>query len=547
MMKSIIPEHPPVLVRDYTSPGDTDSAAGIRRAILEAQRTGARTIVFEAGRYLLRSSANHRTEGIVHDAGSQGVEPQKDTHLLVYNLGDLTLRGAVNERGEPSTVLVGWNDRQRHGFLPSILWCENSPRLTLSNLAFTREPAFSSAGLIVDHDARSLTVELLPGCAAWEGMGLYCANRFDANGENLLGESVTYGNGADALWEAAGANRFTLRSPSVAAKVHSGELLSWHQGAKTDFQVYLGHCDDLRLENLRTFNSNGFCFVSESCRNITARRVAFRPDEGQLFTGPRDAWKLFKCGGTLDIDALSVEGVRMDGQNMHSNWLWFHRQLSAREAIFYAKYTYAPILSGSLLEFYDGTARQLRTVSEAQSEGKFEHGHLYRVKFDQTLPETAAVGTLCAARCWEADSYLCRNSSFLNIAGTGHLSRYDNLVLLNNTYRNTMNPGILLGAEMPTHAEGGHTTNVLIKGCHFDTCGFFPRYGTVGCIGVHSAGFDAPLNEDILITDNDFSHSECAVHLMTARNVVIWKNRYHGIKQRLRVDESSTEAIHFLD
>lgn len=540
-------EPPAVLLQDYTRPGDPDSAAGIRLAIDEARRRHSRTILFESGRYILRSSISHATEGIVHDADSKDVQPRKDVHLLVDAIADLTLQGATCPSGEPATILVGWNDGGRHGFLPSILWCENSPRLTLCNLGFTREPAFASAGTVIAQDAESLTVEPLPDCPAWDGMGAYCANRFDSNGENLLGESVTYGHGAGALWQSLRGNLLTLHSPAAAAKVRPGELLSWHQGAKTDFQVYLGHCDNLHLENLRVFNSNGFCFVSENCRNITARRLTFRPDGNRLFTGPRDAWKLFKCGGTIDIDALSIQGVRMDGQNMHSNWLWLRSRLGTGEALFYAKYTHTPILAGSLIELYDGTAMQTRIVSEASVEGKAELGHLYRIRFTEPLPATAKEGALCAARCWEADSYLCRNSHFLNIAGSGHLCRYDNLVLLNNTYRNTMNPGVLLGAEMPTHAEGGHAVNILVKGCAFDNCGFFPRYDTVGCIGIHSYGFDAPLNREILITDNDFQNADCAVHIKTARNVVIWNNRYKDIRERLRLDTASTHSIHNLD
>lgn len=540
-------EQASTLLRNYTRPGDADSAPGIRRAIADARHNGSRKIIFETGRYILRSSITHTTQGIVHDADSRDIQPQKDVHLLVDGIEGLTLEGIAGANGEPGTVLVGWNDGKCHGFLPAILWCEDSPRLTLRNLGFTREPTFASAGIVTACDATSLTVEVLPGCPAWDNMGAYCANRFDPKGENLLGESLTYGKGADALWQTAGDNRLTLRSPTVAAKVSPGERLSWHQGAQTDFQVYIGHCDDLLLEDLRTFNSNGFCFLSESCHNITARRLVFRPEGNRLFTGPRDAWKLFKCSGTIEVDAMSIEGVRMDGQNMHSNWLWLRKRLSQHEAILYANYTYAPIAPGSLIEFYDGTQMQTRLVSEAVNEGKADFGHLYRVRFTQALPDFAVENTLCAARCWEAGQYLCRNSSFLNIAGCGHLCRYDNILLLNNSYRNTMNPGVLLGAEMPTHTEGGHATNSLIKGCVFDNCGFFPRYNTGGCIGIHSFGFDAPLNHDILITDNDFHNADCAVDVMTARNVVLWNNRYHHIRQRVRIDPASTRDIHLMD
>lgn len=61
----------------------------------------------------------------------------------------LTLQGAVGEDGEPATVLVGYNDEAIHGYLPSILWCENNENLSLLNLAFTREREFASAGVVI--------------------------------------------------------------------------------------------------------------------------------------------------------------------------------------------------------------------------------------------------------------------------------------------------------------------------------------------------------------------------------------------------------------
>lgn len=290
--------------------------------------------------------------------------------------------------------------------------------------------------------------------------------------------------------------------------------------------------------------------LTESCRNITARSVCFRPDGNRLFTGPRDAWKIFKCGGIIDNDNFSVQGVRMDGQNMHSNWLYLKQRISQDEAIFFCKYTYALILPGSLIEFYDGIIESTRTVCSASHEGKAVFGlagNLYRVRFTESLPDFAAEETLCAVRCWEADSYDCRHSDFTNIAGAGHLVRYDHLHLHQNTYRNMMNSGILLGAEMPAHAEGGHATDIRIDSCEFDNCGFIPRYHTVGCIGVHSSGFDLPLNHDITITRNTFRNSDVGVHLKTARGIEIHENQYENIGERLRSSAESTASIHFTD
>lgn len=540
------PDNTCINISDYTRPGDADSAQGIRLAIEKAKRTGINRIHFEAGRYYLKSCIAHSTGGIIHDADSRGIDACINCHILVNETSSLILSGAVDDAGRPSTVLVGWNDQINNDFLPAILWCERSPGLSFHNLAFTREPTFASAGLVVEKTSDSLFVEVLSDCPAWDGMGAYCVNRFTDDGDRLIGESITYGQGAGTNWKSIGGNRLRISHPRMVEMVNCGEFLSWHQGAKTDFQVYIGQCDDLQLRNLRTYNSNGFCLLTENCRNISAKSVHFRPDGNRLFTGPRDAWKIFKCSGQINVDDLQVNGVRMDGQNMHSNWLHLHELISPTEAIFFCKYTYAPILPGSIIEFYDQLINQTCVVESADLESPVmmePRGHLYRVSFTSAMPGFAQKDTLCSARCWEADQYTCINSDFKNIAGAGHLSRYDHLELRNNRYCNIMNPGILLGAEMPTHSEGGHATNTLITQCEFDNCGFFPRYGTAGCIGVHSFGFDLPLNHDIEITGNTFRNSSIGIQLMTARDVRIWNNQYENIAERILVDPDTTDSI----
>jgi len=534
-----------VYVRDFTSTLSQDSAAGICKAIKHAIDIKAEKVVFEPGRYILKNFTNIETEGIFHDAGSKTAN-RKDCHIPVANCKNLVLEGAVDENGEPSTVLVGYNDGVIHSFLPAILWCEDCENLTVKNIAFTREPVYCSAGEIISKTDTSITVEVFEGNECYDGMGTHCMNRFDPITGALKGESVTYGPGAGTNWKHIGGRKLFLESEKVAAKVSVGEYLSWHQGAQTDFQTYFGRCNNLKLDNIRVFNSNGFCMIAECCCNITARKVVFKPDGNRLFTCPRDAWKLFKCSGYIEIDGMYVQGVRMDGQNMHSNWLFFKEKISANEAVFYCKYTYSPIIEGSLIEFYDKDEVVKIPVLKSFHEGKGDGGNYYRVVLEKEIPGFVNTETFCAAACWEPERYLCRNSEFVNIAGAGHLVRNDNLTILNCKYRNMMNPGILLGAELPTHAEGGHATNILIKWCEFDNCGFYPRYSTAGCVGINSAGFRGPHNKNIIITDNIFKNSDIGVHVIDAQNVYILNNTFENIKEKIVIDRETTKSI-FMD
>ncbi|MDF2724439.1 MAG: hypothetical protein K0Q59_4114 [Paenibacillus sp.] len=534
-----------IYIRDYIQTSDVDSAVGLRKAIQTAIQTGAKRIVFEPGRYMLNSIERINTEGMVHDADSDN-ELFKDCHLTVSGSAGLTLEGAVDEDGKPATVLVGCNDGVVHGYLPAILWCEDNERLTVRNIAFTREPAFASAGVVTALTESSVTVEVFEGNPCYEGMGTYCMNRLDPVTGALIGESVTYGRGADAVWKQVGERTLILHSETVAAKVRLGEHLSWHQGAQTDFQTYFARCNRLEMDNIRVFNANGFAMLAESCRDIKADRVVFKPDGNRLFTASRDAWKLFKCGGQVEISRMYVEGVRMDGQNIQSNWLFFERRIEADEALFFGKYTLAELLPGSHVEFYNGEHMEKRVIADWTHEGKGERGHWYRVRFTETIPDYAKQGSLCAADCWEADRYVCSHSEFVNIAGAGHLVRNDHVTIRSCSYRNTMNSGILLGAELPTHAEGGHATHIHIEDCEFDNCGFFPRSGASGCIGIRSGGFEGKHNHHITITGNRFRNSGIGIHAIDADEVTLERNQYDNIDQELVIQPGVTGKIHIV-
>ncbi|MBW7453782.1 right-handed parallel beta-helix repeat-containing protein, partial [Paenibacillus sepulcri] len=342
-----------------------------------------------------------------------------------------------------------------------------------------------------------------------------------------------------------GKRSFVLNSQSVASKVQLGEHLSWHQGARTDFQIYFARCDNLELSRLRIKNANGFAMLTESCRHIRAEGVVFKPDGNRLFTAPRDAWKLFKCSGHIEINRMYVEGVRMDGQNIQSNWLFLERKLSPLEAVFFCKYTYAPLQIGSHIEFYDGAHMERRVIEDWSLEEKTEGGHKYRIRLQEEIPASALEGTLCAADCWEADSYTCTDSEFVNIAGAGHLVRNDHVTIQRCTYRNTMNPGILLGAELPTHAEGGHATHIRIEDCVFDHCGFYPRYGAEGCIGIKSSGFDGPYNRHIAISGNVFRNSAIGIHAIDADEVSVSRNLFEGVERPLVTQPGVTGKVEF--
>ena len=66
-----------------------------------------------------------------------------------------------------------------------------------------------------------------------------------------------------------------------------------------------------------------------------------KPEGNQFFTGPRDGWKIYRCTGDVRIENCVTEGVRMDGQNVHSNFLIAEKIISDKEILAVCSYFYA--------------------------------------------------------------------------------------------------------------------------------------------------------------------------------------------------------------
>ena len=99
-----------------------------------------------------------------------------------------------------------------------------------------------------------------------------------------------------------------------------------------------------------------------------------------------------------------------------------------------------------------------------------------------------------------------------------------------------MNAGIMLGAEFPTHHEGGNCEDVLIRDCEFTNCGFAQRYYTVGCVGINSYGFHKAVNHDIRIENCHFSDSGVGVDIHCARDVRIKNCVYENLIEDIRLN-----------
>ncbi len=538
-----------VYIKDFISLPCSDAAEGIRKAFETALETGADRIEFEKGVYPLKTFIETKTDQTAHDAGAE-LKPTKDVHILIKDFKNICVCGKTDEDGNPATVLAGLNTGKLHDLLPSILWADGGENITIENFKFKRDPEFASAGRVESVTNDTITLRVFDGNPCHDNMGTYCLNKFTPDGSALSGESLSYGFGLSEPFRLIGDRLLSLKDARVASMVQKDDIISFHQGAKTDFQCFFGNIKNLTLRNLWTSNSNGFAHLAFNIHNLTAENVKFKPEGNQYFTAPRDAFKLHKCSGKIHIKRMYTEGVRMDGQNMHSNFIFPLEQISNDTVRYFTRYSYLPIADGTDMEFYfpNDPEKHIAKIRHAKHDGTSVHdghpGQLFTVTFTKPLPYTVDKDTLCLAACWEPDLYTCSDSVFKNIAGAGHLSRIDHMRISNCTYQNLMNSGILLGTELPTHVEGGHATDVIIKDCTFDGCGNTARYGARGCIGIKSSGLPGPNNRDIHIENCTFKNSDVGIDIHDSRSVFVKNCKFDNILNEICIENSTSDKIY---
>lgn len=528
-----------VLARDFGAVPDdpSDQAEALRSAIEFAAANGKSHVLLEPGKYYLRSYVTD--EETEHQNWAR-------RHLWIRDTHGLTLEGAMDEDGNPASTLVGCHKGENEAYLPAILWAERCSRLQLRNLKFSREPAYSSAGVIVDKGDDFVVVEVFEGNPYIDGMACFCANRFDLQAGALVGESVTYGKGAGVNWrsmEGGEGRRLRLESPDVAEKVAIGEGLSWHFGANTEFQVQFKECHHLKLDNLHTVSSNGFAMQTECCDGVEASHVRFQPEGKLLFTAPRDAWKIYKCEGDFEIEHMFVEGVRMDGQNMHSTFLLVDKAIDRQHFRLWAKWSYAPLRNGSRLTFYNGEEQLESKIRSWQPDGHGNGGHFYLIECEEPVDLPMEPNAHAVPSCWELNSYTMKHSVFRNIAGSGHIVKYSQVTIEDVSYENLMNAGIIIGAEWIEFYEGGHPKGVTIRRCSFENCGYTPRCGVTGGIGIRSDGLEGYYNKNIVIDECTFRHVPVGVDVHHAEGVQLTCNRFHNVGQPYRIDPLTTRMI----
>ncbi|MCF0238291.1 MAG: hypothetical protein HUK24_06795, partial [Sphaerochaetaceae bacterium] len=445
-------------------------------------------IVLPKGDFYLNKTVLFDTLSIGHDDGC-GENTKKRAHLVIKGLKNLTIKGANDENGKPVTRLFGYNDMEQQTLKPSILWAEDCPNLKLEDIEFALSKYSSFIGTVIEKTDDYIVVQ--PQKDDYPNdITPYCMNAF-RNGV-LVGQSLTIGFDVKESFQRLDDGNYKLLSKSIAQKVTINDELSWHLSGLTDFLVFIGNCDNLELNNIRISDACGFGMLTEACENINANKVVIKSNDGYQPVS-RDGWKIYRCSGKVQVTDSWIEGTRMDGQNVHGNYLLV-KGINGNKLYLELRYAPTPLKVGSELRFYKddeigkGTILSCEVINsdyrdiEQQGDntaaravvGKKNRFNTYCVELDE-IPTGVDEDTFVVADVFTVQEYICKNTVFRNIAGCGNLVRSRTAVLDNNRYENIMNAGILVGSEWDTHLESTNPEKTTICNCSFKNIGFVPR------------------------------------------------------------------------
>ncbi|MEZ2440367.1 hypothetical protein AB6805_01500 [Chitinophaga sp. RCC_12] len=527
-----------VHVKDFHAiPNDgLDDAKGIQDALNYAKTNNIPTILFDSGRYdLLQVSATalNAYTGLKEYAG-------------------LHLQGAAAADHTPATWLVKKNPQQNNTILPPHMRFDQCNNLVMENLVFDNDPQYASAGTVVEKDTSHVVVQVFDGLPAVNGMGCYTANIWDSATRMLKQvPSLTFVDEIatqQLYWQLETReqkNYMRMNNAAFASRLAVGDVVSWHFGGQTMFQLAINNCNDLVLRNISMFNIAGFGIHTYACKNITGQQVVFKATGRQLAVGPRDAWKINSCNGLVAIDSMYVEGVRWDGQNVHSSFFQVKERLAYNKIRVWKRYTgVAPFLNDSI-GFWNGNNAVSKMPVSWQLEPAGDGGIYGIITLQDSLPDFVQAGTLVTVYEWDIDDYRLSHSTFRNIAGCAGVIKCTKAMLQQVSYDHIMYPALVLGTEITTHNEATFPQDVMIRECSFNASGWVSRIGKTGLVGIGNSGTEAMAIGTIQFDHCSFSNALIGINASGIEVLKITNNHFISVNQSYKVNNSNTGQVIF--
>ncbi len=513
-------------VRDFGAlpNDDKDDAPGIRRAVEAAIQSGpGATVKLDAGVYRL-------------------AVPQNAEFIKVHRAHEFTLRGEVDQQGQPVTRLQRIVPLENKADPPMLLLMQESQGVKLADLIIDNSPHHCTLAQVLAVSDSSVIAQVLDGLPHFDGMNSYCVNVWDLATRQLRIEpSLTFGPTADHLaWRRVEGDKpgvYRLDGVNWSAHVRVGDGLSWHFGWKGRQQVQFYQCTDVVLENLRVANAISMSIIISQCHNVDVRAVHHRSDGRQLAVGPRDGLHIAKCTGRIVVRDSIFEGLRWDAININSPYARVEEVRTPAQVLISRLPTLLaqPLWPSDVVFYPRGQHEPIRRQqTAAKYVGKDAGGRpQYLLDLDTPLPAQVKAGDGVSIEGWLPEVFEVTDCRFADIAGGAIVLQVPRTRISNTRFERITYNALHLGG---THEEGIVPFDVRVDQCHFETSGWVGKGApptAVGAIAVenHHVAVPKDIVKDLQVIGCTFEaggvNDSLGLYLHGAENVTIAGNRFN--------------------
>ncbi len=251
--------------------------------------------------------------------------------------------------------------------------------------------------------------------------------------------------------------------------------MSWHYATDAQDMFYTYNVDGFTLRNIKILNSMGAFTLIAFVNNLTLDKIRVASDSNCPAVGPRDGFHISTNTGTLEINDVDIQGVRMDPIVFRVQYFEITSKTDSthfRIVNESAAGNIPSITSGSTLGLWSSTGGvYTATVSSAT----YVSGGTYDIVTTAAIPAWAGVGTDLKVGAYMPDTITIKKCDFKNNAGCDVILFNDNATLMNNTHERCMFPAIYMGSNNSTAGVCG--SNIDIVDCNFSYCGWMDKNG----------------------------------------------------------------------
>ncbi len=543
-----------------TADDNKDDSKEIQKAINYAIKNHISVVKFQPGIY-------NFSENPVSDN-------KIGAYLKIIKSNHLTLAGALNDDGTPATVFRRLNSGGDNVDLRQLLYAEQGENLTLRDIQFETYPTYYTAGEIVEYTKDTVTVKIAEGYPTPDEIGdtkIHLPGLYDKTNGCFYEQRLiwTKEDGSDAplcnVPDSSKPDVVKIENEEIAKKVKKAVkdkgtenlLMFWFQGHYTEnfHMLYFKYCENLVFDNVAIPSSTGFALTCDMCRNITYRNVKLSPYEGKCAVAPRDAMKLYACGGDILMENTVMEGFEDDGQNCHGQFSTIYQVKDKHTLVLNLKdanpyrpdwfdHTHMRFLTPDTNEIYDEVSiESAKCISDTQ----WEFVTKEELPTDLICSEKNdfSAATIVELEAYIASSWTVRDCTIRSTYRGLKISA-QNVLIENNTFENNVYQ-IYLGAENdPWWHESKNPINVTIRNNTFKN----PLSGTAIDMDFHSYqdSLEEPLvtsvMSEIYIYNNKFIDCRIGTNVKDAKNVYIYDNTYENVKKEVKIYTDTVKNIY---